>query len=130
VDDCAGLDQVTPEQTAAWIRDRAAATDISVAEYVRQYNAITPEQAKAAVRSVRQKEPSEFGRRLRETRELRGLSLRALEAKCGLSNALISQMETGVTGNPGINTVAKLAKALDVDPGWLAWGDPAGWGDE
>lgn len=48
------------------------------------------------------------------SRELRGLSLRDLEKKSGVSNALISQIETGDTVNPGFWTVAKLARALGI----------------
>lgn len=48
------------------------------------------------------------------SRELKGLTLRGLEQKSGVSNALISQIENGDVKNPGFWTVAKLAKALGI----------------
>lgn len=47
-------------------------------------------------------------------RDLRGLTLRELEAKSGVSNSLISQIETGKIKDPGFSTVVLLAMALDV----------------
>lgn len=47
-------------------------------------------------------------------RELKGWTLRDLEKKTGLSNALISQIETGKVRDPGFRTVLKLADALGI----------------
>ena len=48
------------------------------------------------------------------SRELKKMSLRDLEEKSGVSNALISQIETGKVKNPGFRTVCKLAVALNL----------------
>lgn len=53
-----------------------------------------------------------LGQLLGVSRELRGWSLRKLETQTGVSNALISQIETGKVKNPGFRTVVKLASAL------------------
>ena len=50
--------------------------------------------------------------RLREVREERKISLRQLAAEVGLSPALISQVERGLT-TPSLDTLRKLARALD-----------------
>ena len=47
-------------------------------------------------------------------RDLRGLTLRDLQEESGVSNALISQIETGKVKDPGFSTVVRLALALDV----------------
>lgn len=48
------------------------------------------------------------------SRELKKMSLRDLEAKSGVSNALISQIESGRVLNPGFRTLCKLADALGL----------------
>ena len=48
------------------------------------------------------------------SRELKGWSLRELEKRCGISNALLSQIETGHVKDPGFRTVAKIAGALGL----------------
>lgn len=53
-------------------------------------------------------------------RELKGWSLRDLEKKTGISNALLSQIETGHVKQPGFQTVAKIAKALGLSLNRLA----------
>jgi transcriptional regulator with XRE-family HTH domain len=73
---------------------------------------------------MRVKCPTAIGFRLRLTREECGLTLRTLENRCkGVSNALISQIETGHIRNPGVATIFEIAAALGVRPGWLAWGE-------
>ncbi len=71
------------------------------------------------VRRVHQKSRSEqdaeslgaiFARRRKE----KGFTLRVLADKTGLSNALISQIETGRVQEPGFRTVVKIADALCV----------------
>jgi transcriptional regulator with XRE-family HTH domain len=42
------------------------------------------------------------------------MTLRDLEAASGVSNALISQIETGKVKDPGFSTVVKLAGALGL----------------
>ena len=50
--------------------------------------------------------------RLREVREQRKVSIRQLASEVGMSAALISQVERGVT-SPSLDTLRKLAQALD-----------------
>lgn len=47
-------------------------------------------------------------------RECKGWTLRELERASGVSNALISQIETGKVRDPGFSTVVKLADALGL----------------
>ena len=47
-------------------------------------------------------------------RECRGLTLRELEKRTGLSNALLSQIETGRVKDPGFRTVVKISDALRI----------------
>lgn len=47
-------------------------------------------------------------------RELKGWSLRELEKRTGISNALISQIETGHIKEPGFHKVVRLASALGL----------------
>lgn len=55
-----------------------------------------------------------LGELINLSRELKKMSLRDLEKKSGVSNALISQIETGQVLNPGFRTVSKIADALGV----------------
>jgi len=52
--------------------------------------------------------------RLRDVREERGLSRRELSEMCGISASAIILLETGITYDPKISTVARLADALGV----------------
>lgn len=47
-------------------------------------------------------------------RELKGWSLRELEKRSGVSNALLSQIETGKIKDPGFTTVVSICDALGV----------------
>lgn len=47
-------------------------------------------------------------------REIKGLTLRQLEEKTGISNALLSQIETGHVKEPSWRNVVKIAKALGL----------------
>lgn len=47
-------------------------------------------------------------------RELKGWTLRDLEAKTGVSNPLLSQIETGKVKDPGLSTVVRIADALGL----------------
>lgn len=51
---------------------------------------------------------------LREVREGRGLSQVELAEKSGLAQATISDLERGDTLRPQLETISKLAKALNV----------------
>lgn len=60
--------------------------------------------------------------RLRTSRERLGLSLRDLAAAAQVSYQAVLYTETGKTV-PRLDTVEAIAVALDVAPGWLAYGD-------
>lgn len=47
-------------------------------------------------------------------RECKGWTLRDLEKASGVSNALISQIETGKVKDPGFATVVRLVDALGI----------------
>ena len=51
--------------------------------------------------------------RLREIRERKGVSLRALKKASGVAVSLLALYETG-KGDPQLSTLQKLAKALNV----------------
>lgn len=51
--------------------------------------------------------------KLRQIREAKGYSLRALAAKVGMSYVALFRLESGVT-DPRLGTLRKLAKALKV----------------
>jgi len=59
-----------------------------------------------------QPEAAIFGERLRELRERRGLSLRALADVAGMSYAYISDMERALRV-PSLTSIIRLAVALD-----------------
>ena len=48
------------------------------------------------------------------SRELKGWTLRDLERATGVSNPLISQIETGKVKDPGFSTVVKISGALGL----------------
>lgn len=48
------------------------------------------------------------------SRELKGVTLRDLEKRTGISNALLSQIETGKVQEPSFRNVVKIAKALNL----------------
>ncbi len=67
-----------------------------------------------ARRGAAEREPvHQIGQRLREAREGRGLTLRALAAQIGLTASLLSQIETGQV-NPSVDTLFALAEGLGV----------------
>lgn len=47
-------------------------------------------------------------------REVKGITLRELETRTGISNALLSQIETGKVREPSWRNVVKIAKALGL----------------
>jgi len=57
-----------------------------------------------------------FSRFLRETRQARGLSIRQLARIAGVSNAYLSQVETGARGVPSPRILRRLARPLAVTP--------------
>lgn len=66
------------------------------------------------MRADRQERAREFGRRLREIRERRGLSQEALAAKAGVSRSVVAFAEIGES-LPYPGNRMKLADALAVD---------------
>lgn len=63
-------------------------------------------------------EEQELGRRVAESRALRGLSLRALATAAGVSSSFLSQLENGRT-NASVASLRKIAAALGVTPAHL-----------
>lgn len=61
-----------------------------------------------------------LGEILKMAREIKGASLRDLERETGISNALLSQIETGHVKQPGFQNVVKIARALNVKLDTLA----------
>lgn len=55
-----------------------------------------------------------LGELISVAREVKGWTLRDLEASIGISNALLSQVETGKIKNPGIGNVVRIADALGI----------------
>lgn len=52
--------------------------------------------------------------KLKESRERKGLTKSALAKKSKVSHSVIHYLETGITTNPGINNLSKIARALEV----------------
>jgi transcriptional regulator with XRE-family HTH domain len=69
-------------------------------------------------------EYAEIGDRLRVARAARGLSLRALADRLGVSPSLISQVERGLA-KPSVNTLYALARELEVSLDELLFVDAA-----
>ena len=67
-------------------------------------------------------EYGEMGDRLREARQARGLSLRTLAERLGVSPSLISQVERG-RARPSVNTLYAMARELDVSFDELLFAD-------
>ena len=59
------------------------------------------------------------GKKLNSMRKKRGMRAFELAAKAGVTPAAIYQIESGQTVNPRIDTVQKLADALECDIGEL-----------
>lgn len=63
------------------------------------------------------------GDRIKEAREARGLSQQELALKCGwTSRSTISKIEKNIC-ETRLTSLMKIAKALDVDPDYLVFGD-------
>lgn len=65
----------------------------------------------------------DIGDRLLRAREHANLTHRSLSALADVATATISMLETRAESAPSTETVARLAKALGVEPCWLAYGD-------
>jgi transcriptional regulator with XRE-family HTH domain len=62
------------------------------------------------------------GDRLRESREGQGMPIRTLAEACGISEGMVRKIEGDDVKNPSLIVGLRIAKALDVDPYWLATG--------
>lgn len=62
------------------------------------------------------RKPVEVGKKIRELRDEKGLSLQDLARKTGYSSALLSQFENHLV-SPPLGSLIKLAQALDTDVG-------------
>jgi transcriptional regulator with XRE-family HTH domain len=58
--------------------------------------------------------PSALGTRLRDVRELRGLSLRAVADPAGISAAYLQKLERGSVESPSPHALHALAEVLDT----------------
>ena len=58
--------------------------------------------------------PDSLAASLRSIRVRSGLTLREVEARTGISNAFVSQLETGKGGNPSPHALRKLAECYSV----------------
>lgn len=61
-----------------------------------------------------------LGELLKMAREIKGVTLRDLERETGISNALLSQIETGHVRQPSFQNIVKIARALNVKLDTLA----------
>jgi transcriptional regulator with XRE-family HTH domain len=66
-----------------------------------------------------------LGREIRQVREASGTSMRALAARCGISQPFLSAVERGLS-MPSIATLYRIAEALDVAPSSLLPDEPSG----
>ena len=57
-----------------------------------------------------------FGKRLKELRESRGLSLSELAAQSGVAKSYLSNMERDKMTNPSLEVMTKIASVLDITP--------------
>lgn len=55
-----------------------------------------------------------LGELITVARECKGLTLRQLENRTGISNSLLSQIETGHVKEPSWRNVVKIARALSL----------------
>lgn len=58
----------------------------------------------------------DLGKILKEIRLNKGFSAKELSQQSGVARSLISQLETGKRQSTGIDTICRLAKALEVSP--------------
>lgn len=79
----------------------------------------TPQPAKAPVVSATLH--LGLAKRLRAARDVRTMSMRQLANAAGVSAQSVMMTEAGNT-IPKVSTCERLAQALDVAPGWLAYG--------
>ncbi len=67
-----------------------------------------------------------LGQRLEASRRRRVMTQAELAQAAGVALITVTRLENeSGTGNPRPETVRRLARALDVDPAWLLFGDSA-----
>ncbi len=67
-----------------------------------------------------------LGQRLEASRRRRVMTQAEVAQAAGVALITVTRLENeSGTGNPRPETIRRLAKALDVDPAWLLFGDPA-----
>lgn len=75
---------------------------------------------------AKKKEPSQFGRRLKELRTARNLTQLELTAATGIPQSVITRMERSTKVNPTLETLQKIATALGCTIGELVDDKPSG----
>ena len=55
-----------------------------------------------------------IGQRLRQLRELRGLSVSQVAKEAGVAKSYLAKLERGEVPNPGVTTLARIAAVLEV----------------
>lgn len=60
-----------------------------------------------------------FASRLRETRDLRRMTLQDVADASGFTKSHVWELENGTAKNPTVRAVWSLARALCVSPAWL-----------
>jgi transcriptional regulator with XRE-family HTH domain len=63
-----------------------------------------------------------IGNRLRSVRKAQKVTQMELASRTGIAQSTLVRIERG-QARPKLETVWKLAEALDVDPKWLTFGD-------
>src|ERR1039457_5694674 len=63
--------------------------------------------------------PKSLGQVLKESRELKGLSLRDVEEETNISNAYVSQLENNKIQKPSADILHKLSNLYKIDFGFL-----------
>ena len=64
-----------------------------------------------------------FGARLEHSRRRQLMTQAELATKAGLSLIQVARLENNPAPNPRASTVKALARALELDPAWLLFGD-------
>jgi transcriptional regulator with XRE-family HTH domain len=63
-----------------------------------------------------------IGERLRGVRKAQKVTQIELASRTGIAHSTLVRIERG-QAKPKLETVRKLAETLEVDPGWLTFGD-------
>lgn len=71
-----------------------------------------------SVAAMPEQDDDGIGRKLRQRRTIRGLSLQDVADRAEISIGLLSQIERGVT-TPSLRSLRQICQALDMPVGWL-----------